>query len=76
VTGGLIAADAEGVRDPVDVVEPGSDQGDLEDAAVVETYFAETVDVGTGAQCGVLREFHDVVEHGAILRREWRLGVV
>ncbi len=56
-----------GVGDTVDVIKPRGDQGDLQDAAIVETGGAEIVVVGAGALGGVAGELDDVFEHGFVL---------
>src|SRR5262249_48772641 len=54
------------VRDAVDVVEPGRDQGDLQNPPVVEADRTEAVMIGASHFGGVARQERDVIEHDPI----------
>ncbi|HUO81432.1 MAG TPA: tetratricopeptide repeat-containing protein [Gammaproteobacteria bacterium] len=56
----------ERVGHAVDVVEPGGDQGDLQDAAVVESGRAQPLVVPGRDLGGVPRDLRGEIEHGAI----------
>ena len=62
----LFASDAERVSDTVDVVEPGGDQRDLQDAPVVEAGGAQPLVVRRGDARGVAGQLGDEVEHHAV----------
>ena len=68
-------SNAQRVGDAVDVVEPGRNQGDLQDGLILETaagnFSWSSSDLG-----GVLRELHDVIDHDALLRRDGSGGVI
>ena len=76
IVGGPVATYAESIGNAIDVVEPGGDERDLEDAAIVEADFAQVRDVVARTLRGVLCELHNVVEHPAVLLRKRRLRVV
>src|SRR6266478_4062774 len=62
-----IATDTQSIRHAIDVIEPGRDQSNLQNAAVVETDGPEpSVIVGRNFG-GILGQRHNVIEHGAIL---------
>jgi hypothetical protein len=70
------AAHAEGVCDAIDVVEPGSDQSDLENSAIIEADCAQSCVIRRATLRGIFGQFHDVVEHDAVLIRDRRVFVV
>jgi hypothetical protein len=67
---------AECIGDAIDVVEPARDQRDLQDAAIIEAGFAQTLVVLRADACCVTRELHDVVEHNAIAFLDGGFAVV
>jgi hypothetical protein len=69
-------AHAESIGDTIDVVEPGSDQRDLKNSAVVETHGAESGVICGRALGGVFGQLHDVIEHDAVLIGDGRGLVV
>ena len=71
------AADAQRVGDAIDVVEPGRDERDLQDAAIVEADGAQALVVARlRLRVASLVSLHDVVEHHAILLGDRRGSVV
>ena len=62
----MATADAQGVCDAVDVVEPRGDQGDLQDGLVVEAGGAELVVIAGANARGVLGQLNDVIAHDAL----------
>ena len=65
-----ITADAQSIGNPIDVIEPGRDQRDLKNSAIVEAGGPEPpVMLGRDAG-GVLRQLHDVVEHHPLRVRD------
>ena len=72
----LLPTYPQGVGDAIDVVEPRSDQRDLQDAAIVEAHGSQTVDVVLPNLGRVFRELHDVIQHYPILWGDWRSHVV
>lgn len=59
----MAAADAKSIGDAIDVVEPGSNQCDLKNRAIVETSGAEAVEkVGANAG-GVAGQLNDIFAH-------------
>jgi hypothetical protein len=70
------AAHAQRVSDSINVVEPGSDESDLQDGLIVKTGFAQTLVIGAADLGGVLRHLDDVLHHHALLRGERGLGVI
>src|SRR5215469_1769052 len=71
-----VAANAQRVSYPVDVVEPGGDQRDLQNALVVEARIAQPVVIfGTDLGC-VLGELDHVVEHRPLQAIEGRFFVI
>ena len=69
-----IPSDPQRIGDPVDVVAPGSDQGDLENSTIVEPGLAKRIMVRPGAAGSVLRQCHDVVERRAVPEGKWELA--
>ena len=70
------AADAQRIGDAIDVVEPGRDQCDLQDGAIVEADAAQPL-VVQGRDLGrVLGELDHVVDHHPFLIRDRRLPVI
>ena len=63
----LVSPNAERICDAIDVVEPRSDECDLQDSLVVETDGAQALVIFACDARGVFRQLHDVVEHCAIL---------
>src|SRR6266446_419844 len=63
----LIAADAQSVRHAIDVIEPGRDQRNLQNTAVVEADGPELSVIVRRNFGGILGQLHNVIEHGAIL---------
>src|ERR1700687_2699067 len=72
----LIAPDAKSVRGAIDVIEPGRDQRNLQNAAVVETHGPEFCVIVRRNLGGILGQLHDVIEHGAILLADWGRPVI
>ena len=60
------SADAEGIGNPVDVVEPGRDQGDLKNSLVVESNRAHPMMIFRRDARRVLGQLHDIVQHHAL----------
>jgi len=63
-------SDAERVGDAVDVVEPGRDQRDLQDAAIVEADGAQSLVERWRNARGILRDLLDILEHDTVLLRQ------
>jgi hypothetical protein len=61
-----VAADAEGIRHAIDVIEPGGDQRDLEDSAVLEADRAQAIVVGAGDLRRVARQLRAVVARNVL----------
>lgn len=68
-------AHAERVRDAIDVIEPRSDQRDLENGFVIKALGAQTFMILRRDARGVFGQLHDVIEHRAILRAD-RSGAI
>src|SRR5919108_5844482 len=68
----LVAADAQRIGNAIDVVEPGRNQRDLQDAFVVETRGAQLFVIFGTAFRGVLGQLHDVIQHDTILLTDRR----
>jgi hypothetical protein len=64
----LFASYAQRVCDPIDVVEPGCDERDLQNPLIVESNSTQAVVVILPDFGGVLRKFDHVVQHDALLR--------
>jgi hypothetical protein len=71
-----IEANPERVCDAIDVVEPGSDQRDLQDGPVVEPGAAQPLVVVRGDLGCVLGELDHVVDHDALFFRDGSFRVV
>lgn len=71
-----LSSHSERVRDAIDVVEPGRDQRDLQDALVVEPGCPQPLMITFPDLSGVLGELHDVIEHNAFLICNRRRGVI
>ena len=73
---GLLPPYTQRIGHPVDVIKPGRDQCDLQDASVLETCRPQLLVIIFPDAGGVFCEFHDVVEHYPLLRRDGSGGVV
>ena len=62
-----VSSDPQRIRYPVDVVEPGSNQGDLKNSAVIKPHRAKSIMVRTRALSRIPGKFHDVVQHHPLL---------
>lgn len=71
-----LAPHAQRVCHPVDVVEPGGDQRDLQDSLVIEARLPQALVVGAAHLRGILSEPHHIIQHDALLRRDGRARVV
>ena len=60
----------------VDVVEPGGDQRDLEDGAIVEAGGSQVVMILRRDLGRVFRQLDDIVDHGALGRGDRRLRII
>ena len=58
-----LAADPERIGNPVDVVEPGSDQRDLQNPAIVETNGPQTLVVQRRNPGRIFCELDDIIDH-------------
>lgn len=67
----LIASDAQSVGDTIDIVEPRSDQCDLQNCRVVKGGGAEFFVISGADFRGVFGELNHVVQHHAFLRSDW-----
>jgi hypothetical protein len=72
----LLPADAERVRDSIDVVEPRGNERDLEDAAVIEANRAQPVVERRRDAGRVPRDLLNVLEHPTVLVGERSGSVV
>src|SRR4029077_18671677 len=72
----LIAPDTQSIRHAIDVIEPRCDQRDLQNAAVVEADGPKFSVIVRRNFCGILGQFHSVIEHGAILLADWGRAVI
>jgi len=72
----LFPSNPQPVRDSIDVIKPRSDQGDLQNGAIVEAHGSQSIDVVLPNLGRVLRELHDMIQHHAILRGDGRGCVV
>ena len=72
----LFSPDAERVCYAVDVVEPRSDERDLENPLVVKPDRAQALVVIARDARGIPRQLHHIVQHGAILIRQGRARVI
>src|SRR5271166_2302326 len=70
------STDSECIGDTVDVIEPGSDQRDLQDADVVEAEGAKPGKVPGHDLVGRCGQAHGEIEHSPILLGEVGPGVV
>jgi hypothetical protein len=66
-SGSAVAAYTERISDAIDVVEPGREQRDLQDASVVETDGAKPIVELRRDSRRVFRDLLDVLEHDAVL---------
>ena len=73
---GRIPAHPERVSNPVDVVEPGGDQGDLEDTAIVESDRPQPIVELRRNFGGVAGDLLGELEHHAVLLRDGRGSIV
>ncbi len=71
-----VAAYAERIGGAIDIVKPGRDQRDLQDAAVIEAGSAQPVMIFRAAFGRVFRHLHHVVQHRTILFADWRSSIV
>jgi hypothetical protein len=62
-----LSSNSQRIRDAVDVVEPGRDQRDLKNAAIVEADGAQPIVIRGLDPRGIARDLLDVLEHHAIL---------
>jgi hypothetical protein len=69
-------ADAQSVGDPIDVIEPGGNQRDLQDPAIVETRFPQTGMVLPAHAGGIEGELCHVVEQDSVGGLEGRGPVI
>ncbi len=69
-------AHAERVRNAVDVIEPGGDEGNLENGLVIESGLAQPLVVGAADLCSIFGKLDHVVHHHALRRRERRRRVI
>ena len=72
----LILAYTQSVGDPVDVIEPGSDQSDLQNAAIVKSYSPKPFVIIRGDPGRVARDLLNIGQHRALLIRDGRRPVV
>src|SRR3981081_1578539 len=63
----LAAADAQGIRHAIDVIEPRRDQRNLQNSSVVEANGSEFCVIVRRNFGRILGQLHYVIEHGAIL---------
>src|SRR5688572_15396460 len=71
-----ITADAQSIGNPIDVIEPGRDQGDLKDGFILETGGAQPIMVSPGDPGRVLRELDYIIQHDAFSLRDRRRPVI
>ena len=71
-----VAAHAKCIGGAIDVVKPGRDQRNLQNAAIIEADGAQLDVIIRAALRRVFRQFHHIVQHGAILRADWRSPIV
>jgi len=64
------------VRHAIDVVEPGSDQRDLQNSLIIKSRGSQPFDIIFPNLGRVLGELDHIIEHHAILGRDWRRSVV
>src|SRR4029077_17516153 len=62
----LIAPDTQSIRHAIDVIEPGRDQRNLQNAAIVEAHGPEFGVIVRRNLGGILGQLHDVIKHGTI----------
>ncbi len=72
----LVSTYAECIGDAIDIVEPAGDKRDLQDAAIVEADFSQTLVVLRADARRVAGKLHDVVEHNTIAFIDRRVAVV
>ena len=71
-----IPSDSQCVGDPVDVVEPGGNERDLEDAPIVESHCPQPiVELGRDPGC-IPGDLLGELEHHTILFGDWRRPVI
>ena len=71
-----ISAHAQSIRDAIDVIEPGGDQCDLQNGAIVKTGRAQLYVIAFGDARGISRQLSDIVKHHALLFGDWRSPIV
>jgi len=72
----LLATYAERICHSVDVVEPSGDEGDLQDASIIETGSPQIVHIVSPDLGRIFCDLHDVIEHHAVLGGDGRFRVV
>jgi hypothetical protein len=73
---GSVTADSKRVGNPVDVIKPGRDQGDLQDGTVVEAGVAQPV-VVRGRDLGrIPRKLDHVIDHHSLSHGDRCRGVI
>src|SRR5579862_175248 len=66
----LIASDTERIRHTVNVIEPGCNHGDLEDAYVIKSDVAQAPMIALGDPRGVARNLNRVLHHHSFSFRD------
>ena len=71
-----VSSHAQGIRNPIDVVEPRGYQCDLQDRLVIKPRGMEHIVIFLVNLSRILCHSHDVVEHHAVLVADRRSGIV
>jgi hypothetical protein len=71
-----LPTNSQGIGNPIDVVKPGRDQGDLQDGAVVEASAAQALVVQRRNFGRVLGEFDHVIDHHSLCCGDRRCCVI
>ncbi len=72
----LVLAYTQRVGHPVDVVEPGSDQSDLQNAAVIKTRRAQRFVIVWSGPGRIARDLFNIGQHSTLLIRDRRRPVI
>ena len=71
----LFPSHAECIGNPIDIVKPSRNQGDLQNSSIIESCCSQSFMIVLGNARGIARRFRHVIKHDSICIRD-RRGLV